>query len=295
MGNFMPEYLTTREVADLLRIKERKVYDLVTSGSLPHSKVIGKLLFPRDAINTWVAQNTVSGLRDQTPRRPDVFLGSHDPLLDHAIRQSRCGLATLFDSSQDGLARFAAGGGIAAGIHIPDQRSDSWNVEAVSGSLSGHPVVLVEFARRSRGIALAPDKAVEVNGISGLRGLRFAPRQKEAGSQILFERLLREVSLDLEDLVPRAPQLSEHDVVQNVANGKADACFALESLARDARLSFIGLLIERFDLLVDRKAWFEPPFQRFLTWCRSSAFEETANDLCGYDVSGFGPVHFNGG
>jgi putative molybdopterin biosynthesis protein len=295
MEKFMPELLTTREVADLLRIKERKVYDLVASGTLPHSKVIGKLLFPRDAIKAWLAENTVSGIRDHAPRRPDVFLGSHDPLLEHAVRQSRCRLATLFDSSQDGLARFAAGAGIAAGIHIPDQRSDSWNVEAVSELLSGDPLVLVEFARRSRGIALAPDKAVEVDGISGLRGLRFAPRQKEAGSQILFERLLRDVSLELEDLAPRAPQLSEHDVVQDVANGKADACFALECIAREARLSFIGLLQERFDLLVDRRAWFEPPFQRFLAWCRTPAFEETANELGGYDVSGFGTVHFNGG
>jgi excisionase family DNA binding protein len=35
----MPEYLTTREVADLIRLKERKVYDLVSTGAIPCVRV----------------------------------------------------------------------------------------------------------------------------------------------------------------------------------------------------------------------------------------------------------------
>ena len=41
------ELLTTREVAGLLCIKGRKVYDLVASGEIPHVRVTGKLLLPR--------------------------------------------------------------------------------------------------------------------------------------------------------------------------------------------------------------------------------------------------------
>ena len=37
----MPEYLTTKELAELLRIKERKVYDLAAAGQVPCSKVSG--------------------------------------------------------------------------------------------------------------------------------------------------------------------------------------------------------------------------------------------------------------
>ncbi|MEP3304507.1 MAG: helix-turn-helix domain-containing protein, partial [Roseibium sp.] len=45
----LPRYLTTRELADLIRVKERKVYDLAATGDVPHSRATGKLLFPRDA------------------------------------------------------------------------------------------------------------------------------------------------------------------------------------------------------------------------------------------------------
>jgi len=51
---------------------------------------------------------------------------------------------------------------------------------------------------------------------------------------------------------------------------------------------------ERFDLLVDRRAWFEPPLQRLADFCRSAVFATKAAELPGYDVAGLGRVHFNG-
>ena len=54
------------------------------------------------------------------------------------------------------------------------------------------------------------------------------------------------------------------------------------------------VLRERFDLLVDRKAWFEPPMQAFLDFCRSEAFRFKADAMGGYDITGLGKVHFVG-
>ena len=54
----MTEYLTTRELADLLRIKERKVYDLAASGEIPCTRATGKLLFEREAINNWLSRRS---------------------------------------------------------------------------------------------------------------------------------------------------------------------------------------------------------------------------------------------
>ena len=51
------ELLTTREVAGLLRIKQRKVYDLVASGEIPHVRVTGKLLFPRALLDAWLLRH----------------------------------------------------------------------------------------------------------------------------------------------------------------------------------------------------------------------------------------------
>jgi len=54
------DFLTTQEVAELLRVKQRKVYDLVSREQIPCSRVTGKLLFPRDEILAMIEQQSQS-------------------------------------------------------------------------------------------------------------------------------------------------------------------------------------------------------------------------------------------
>ena len=152
------EYLTVKELADLLRLKERKIYDLASSGAVPCSKATGKLLFPAAEIRAWI-ENAKSGGPAGSPSatRPSIVLGSHDPLLDWAIRQSRCGLATFYDGSLDGLERFARGEGVVAGLHIHDAASGKWNAPAVSKSAADQNAVLISFAKRRRGLVYRAD------------------------------------------------------------------------------------------------------------------------------------------
>ena len=183
-------YLTTRELAALLRIKERKVYDLAASGQIPCSRAMGKLLFPRKAIEAWIAGESINPDAVTPKSRPPVFLGSYEPLLEWALRESGCGLATLLDGSLDGLRRFVANEGVAAGLHVYDAADDSWNVRAVGEALRDAPVVLIEFAWRERGLIVAPGKARAFPDAAALRGHRVVPRQAGAGSQVLLEQLI---------------------------------------------------------------------------------------------------------
>jgi excisionase family DNA binding protein len=66
----MSEFYTTHELAALLRVKERKVYDLVAKETLPFRRVTGKLLFPRDEISQWLRVNGVAGDAQVAPGPP---------------------------------------------------------------------------------------------------------------------------------------------------------------------------------------------------------------------------------
>ena len=291
----MSEYLTTTELAELLRIKKRKVYDLAASGEIPCSRAMGKLLFPTDAIRAWIAAGGTGIVRTVAVSRPNVMLGSHDPLLDWAIRESRCGLATYFDGSVDGLQRYASLEGIAAGMHLFDPATENWNVPAVRDRFGDEPVVLVEWCWRERGLIFRPEMAATVKRLRDLRGRTVVPRQAEAGAQVLLNHLLSvEGILPGRDTTFVNPARNETDAALAVLDGKADATFGLEALARQYRLSFSPVVRERFDLVVDRRAWFEAPWQTFIGFCRSGAFREKAAEFAGYDTSGLGRVHFNG-
>lgn len=289
----MHDYLTTREVAELLRIGERKVYDLATSGRIPCTKATGKLLFSRVAIQGWLDGHSVTPEGAARTVRPNVFLGSHDPLLDWAIRESECGIATYFDGSSDGLDRFAQDEGIAAGIHLFDTASGTWNARQVEARFSGRPVVLAEWAKRERGLVL-PARERTDRAVADLKGLRFTPRQSQSGSQPLFLHLLAQSGMTERDLEMMPAVRTETDAALSVLEGKADACFGLQSVAAQYGLAFSPLVEERFDLLVDRRDWFQPPFQAFLAFCRSDAFARRVAETKGYDFSGFATVHFNG-
>ena len=79
---------------------------------------------------------------------------------------------------------------------------------------------------------------------------------------------------------------SEADAALAVADGKADAAFGLSCMARQFRLDFVPVIRERFDLVVDRRAYFEPPCKRWWSSARSHACARKAAELGGYDLSG---------
>ena len=100
----MSDYFTTDELAKFLRIKPRKVYDLISKGNIPHSRVMGKLLFSKIEISNWISgtEKSVSEMKNI----PNVLLGSHDPLLELAVKHSKSGIAMSFDGSIQGINRF---------------------------------------------------------------------------------------------------------------------------------------------------------------------------------------------
>ncbi len=286
-----PEYLTVAELAELLRLKERKIYDLAASGAVPCSRATGKLLFPARDVRAWIASHS-SGLPVDPQPRPRVLLGSHDPLLDWAVRESRCGLATYFDGSLDGLQRFAARDGVACGMHVLDAGGEGWNIASVmEAGVEGS--VLIGFAARRRGLVLRTD-GPEVATLADLAGHRFVPRQPLSGTDALFRQLAAAAGLDVGTLALTPVARTETEAVQSVARGEATATFGLETVARDFGLCFVPVIEERFDLLVDRRAFFDPPMQSLLEFCRSEGFHAQAQRLGGYDLSALGEVRWNG-
>lgn len=283
------EYLTVAELADLLRIKERKVYDLASSGSLPCARATGKLLFAATDVKDWVNRSKSGGASESTTR-PAIFLGSHDPLLDWAIRQSRSGIATYFDGSLDGLSRFVSREGIATGLHI--REGSDWNWPVVKRAAQSENAVLIRFGKRSRGIVYRVDGA-EMTSLADLAGLKIAPRQKESGSADLFAKLLADHNVDTTEIKFAQVARTEDEAVMMVKHGEADATFGLLSVAKSYGLPFLPAIEEAFDLLIDRRAWFEPGIQTFLDFCGSEAFRQRAASLGGYDVSDFGKVIWN--
>ena len=290
------ELMSTREVAEYLRLKERKVYDLVAKRRIPCTRVSGKWLFPKALIDAWLLeQATGVAARPGLAELPNILAGSHDPLLDWAVRESGSDLAILFDGSLAGLERLAERRAVACGLHVIDADTGTYNLPRIRARLGREPVVVLEWAWREQGLIVAAGNPLGIEGIDDLPRVRFAGRQREAGSHLLLEQLLRAAGLATGAVRTEGPPLhSESEVALAVSEGRADAGLGIAAVARQLGLGFVPLRRERYDLLVWRRAYFEPPLQRLMAFVQSAAFRDRARQFAGYDVGTLGRVHFNG-
>ena len=287
--------MTTGEVADYLRVKERTIYEMVARQTIPFSRATGKLLFPRRLVDAWLEAQTELPEAGIAPA-PPIYAGSNDPLLEWALRQSGSGLAVLARGSVQGLEDLAAGRAVLAGCHLLDPKTGDWNRTAVRSHLPGTSHVLIHWARRTQGLITA---AGNPQGIADLkdaaqRGLRFASRTGGAGSTRLFEALLAREGLSLVDLTTvDRPAETHADLATLIETGEADCGLGLQAVA--GHLGFIPLVTdESFDLAMTRRDYFEQPVQTLLTFARSDSFTRRAAHLGGYDLTDLGRVLWNG-
>lgn len=282
--------MNTREVADYLRIKERKVYDLISKKEIPCTRVTGKWLFPKPLIDAWLARGTETmGISLAPP--PAVVAGSHDPLLDWSLRKSGCDLALLPGGSLDGLRRFAGGDAVLCGLHIPEP--EGYNSQTVAKQCAGQGTVLVEWARREQGLVLAKGNTLNITSLADLVKVnaRVAVRQPDAGSRLLFQNLLDQAGIEFDQLNALTEVFrNENDLGLAILDGKADAGLGIAAVARGQRLDFVPLHRERFDLLARRRDYFEPPIQTLLAFTRTEAFREKAEEMGGYDIANIGQI-----
>lgn len=289
-----PARLTVAEVARHLRLGTRKVYDLVARKGLPHARAGGKLLFDVAQVERWLAQSA-SGSTVPRGIPPPTIGGSHDPLLEWAVRESRCGLALLTQGSADGLERLARGEVSGALMHLPSADLSDFNRAEAEERLRGHDVALVEWARREQGLLVARANPKRIRAVADLarRGVSVAARQPGAGSAALLERLLAREGIDPRRLRIAATAMGENDLAMAVKSGAADVGLGARAAAQTLGLDFVPLVVERLDLGVSRAAWFEAPLRTLFAFAHGKRFAGHARALGGYDIAGLGAVSWN--
>src|ERR1700730_2265729 len=164
----MPDLLTTDEAAAYLRLSERKLYELVANAAVPCTKVTGKWLFPKAALDRWLAAGLIAPAGVAQAPAPPIVGGSHDPLLGWAVRESACALASLPEGSEAGLRRLARGEVTAAAIHLHrlDGDDEVANCDAVASAAGLHDAVVIAVARREQGLVVAAGNSMQLSDLA---------------------------------------------------------------------------------------------------------------------------------
>ncbi len=290
------ELLTTAEAAAYLRIKERKLYELVAEQAVPCTKVTGKWLFPRSDLDRWLLAGMARPEGVVPAEPPPIVGGSHDPLLQWALAESKAGLAILPEGSEEGYRRFLKGEVVAAAIHFHalDDACKDANVERVSRESTLYDAVLFGFAEREQGLLVAQGNPLGLQSLQDVaqRKARLVARPKGAGAQQLLEALMHSAGLPQSLSKGRLIAPTGPDVAQAIRAGHGDCGIATRAVATGAGLDFVPLVREHFDLLVRQRDSYRAPMQAFLKLLASPAFVKRAQELGGLDVRKAGTIRW---
>src|SRR5512139_167045 len=294
------EFLTTSEAADYLRLGERKLYELVTTGAIPCSKVTGKWLFPRHELDLWVLSGLARPAGMLTAEPPPILGGSQDDLLEWSLRESGSGLASLNEGTARGLERLQRDQVMAAAVHFhsldaSDNLANDANIAAVRTAPDLHDAVLIGMVRREQGLLLPPGNPKRLRSLPDVLalGAKMAVRQQGAGAQMLLEVMLKRAGASPKDLRRfDTPCLTGTDLAAAIRTGHADCGIATRGAAKAAALDFIPLLWENFDLALRQRSYFRPPMQLLIRFLSEKRLRQRAEELTGYDPSPAGQIRF---
>jgi putative molybdopterin biosynthesis protein len=294
------DFLTTSEAADYLRLGERKLYELVTSGAIPCSKVTGKWLFPRHELDLWVLSGLArpDGMIAADP--PPIVGGSQDDLLEWSLRESGSALASLSEGTMRGVERLQRGEVIAAAVHfhgndLSANAAGDANLAAMRAIPSLHDAVLVGVSKREQGLVLTPGNPKKLNSLADVvaSGAKIAVRQPGAGAQLLLDMLLARIGASpkhLRKLEP--PCLTGPDLACAIRAGNADCGIATRAVAKSAGLDFVPLLWESFDLLMRQRSYFRPEMQALVRFLGETRLAQRAAEMSGYDTTSSGRIRY---
>ncbi|MCE9528664.1 MAG: molybdopterin biosynthesis protein [Planctomycetales bacterium] len=210
-----------------------------------------------------------------------VAIGSHCVGLDHLLSQlERQGFKTklLAVGSTAGLSAAKRGECDLAGIHLLDPASGEYNWPFVTPDLE-----LIPGYGRMQGIVCRfGDKRLEgksvediIQGVSNDSSLLMVNRNAGSGTRILSDRLLAGAAPPGYANQPR----SHNAVAAAIKQGRADWGICIESVARQAGLTFIPIAQEQYDFIIPKSRLERPAVVEFRRLLKLSATRQALSLL----------------
>jgi len=296
-------FLTTKEVAKLLKVNDKMVYALINEKGLPATKVTGKWMFPQRLVEEWLEMNILNYRQSELDMSSDtgrlLLAGSDDPLFQQTLALfHKKGYTTLAFfaniGSMGGLKSLRRGLCHIGVCHLLQDDKQEYNFDFAERELDRPPVFL-NFSKREQGILLQKGNPKNIRSVADLArpDVRIVNRPLGTGTRLLLDYEIARSDISSDAIDGYHTELSRHiDVGLEILAGRADAGPAIRAVAGLLNLDFLSLRWERFDLLIARERFFEQGIQQFLGLLHDSAFQQLAETFEGYDLSLCGKMVF---
>lgn len=180
-----------------------------------------------------------------------------------------------------------------AGFHVPLGNIGQHLWQQYTKWLKPKRQHVIRLVTRTQGLIVARGNPLSVYSLKDLirPEIRFVNRQRESGTRLLLDGLLKEQSIDSRLINGHSGGEFTHAAVAAfVASGMADVAFGVEPAARQFKLDFIPLIKERYMLAVNKTSLKLTQIQELLKLLQGSEFEKIIKFIPGYEIDNPGNI-----
>ncbi|NNK13636.1 MAG: substrate-binding domain-containing protein, partial [Desulfofustis sp.] len=171
--------------------------------------------------------------------------------------------------------------------HLLQDDKEEYNFRFAEQEMTQAPV-FINFSKREQGILIGPGNPKNICSVADLAGdgVKIVNRPLNTGTRLLLDYEISRTDISADNIDGYEVEVGRHlEAGLAVLGGKADAAPAIRPVAELLGLDFIPLRWERFDLLINRDRFFDPPVQRFINLLHDPTFKRIAKEFVGYDLS----------
>ena len=300
------DMMNTKEVAEYLRINEKRVYSLIKAGRIPCTRITGKWVFPKHIIDEWITTHTQAGTtkakgKSKVIEGAILSAGSNDPILDILLsymKQTHPGfyIFTCSIGSANGLRMLGERKIDVAWCHLLDPNTGEYNIPYLAAYLQDMKAAVVHLFYRELGFVIAPTAEANVSGFNDLTAewVKFVNRQEGSGTRVLLDYQLQQSGIDPASVKGYERVVYTHfEVGLAVLSGEANVGIASVAISKLFGLPFVPVVRESFDMVLPQETFFEKGVQAFIDALNTEKFREKVKPLGNYDFSESGKIIYS--
>lgn len=224
-----------------------------------------------------------------------VSIGSHDLVLDVindvlAVDKKTTRISSSHVGSLSGLKALSEGDCMIAPSHLLDE-AGTYNNDAINLFFDNTEVAKIDVVGRRQGIFVAKGNPLGITTVDDLVGKTMVNRQRGAGTRQLFDYILKEKSIDIEQIPGYDNEVTTHlSAALAVKNGDCDFSIGVESAALKLDIDFIYLKDEEYQFILKKENLKKESIRDLIEILNSEDFKERIGKLGGYNTTNSGRV-----
>ena len=308
--------LTPLEVAEILSISKRTVYEIIKRNELKAYKVGNKFRIDIDDVNAYIGgtdKDLINRLEEDNNSESNnsfnelyksyiedkIIICGHDPILDILAKymnqyKSTGKILRLFDNSFNGLCALYNNDVNITASNIWNAELDEYNTDFAKRVLLGIPITVITLCNRTQGFFVEkgnPKRIIDWKSLTKGR-VRIINRELGSGSRILLDQSIRKYNIDKKKITGYNDYVnSAREVINIVRNGNADVGIGLkEDINCPDFVDFIPIHKERYDLIIKSEDIDKLQFKSILDILSMKEFKDECMKIRNYDYSEMGKV-----